>query len=129
MTRRDNNVTSIAPPQPASAVVPVPLHIRALRGDIAEDTCCACNHPTIDHVGGCALAIRRNRPMQTSWPMGVLYGDPHLDVTRAITLVLEDSCGPAVALLFETLGNDERLMLARQLSRVAVSAHLAELAK
>lgn len=107
----------------------IPLHVRALRGELPEDTCCACGHPTIDHVGGCAQAIRANKPMQTSYPLGLLYGDPHRAVTEAITLALEDSCGPAVALLFETLGNDERLMVARQLSRAAVSAHLAEMAK
>lgn len=93
------------------------------------DTCTACGHPTADHFGGCALAIRANKPMQTAWPVGVLYGDPHLEVTRAITVALEESCGPAVALLYEALGNDERLMVARQLSRVASSALLAELAK
>jgi hypothetical protein len=116
---------------------PIPLHpapefhpvVRALRGEVKEDTCTACGHPTIDHVGGCALAMRQNKPMQTSWPIGVLYGDSWPEVTRAITIALEDTCGPAVAVLFEAMGNDERLMLARQLSRVAVSAHLKEMAK
>ncbi len=103
----------------------LPLHVQAVH----EDTCTACGCPTIDHFGGCALALKANKPMQTSYPLGVLYGDPYVEVTRAITVALEDACGPAIALIFETLGNDERLMVARHLSRVAVSAHLAEMAK
>ncbi len=117
------------PPDPREQAVMDPPHVRALRGDVEPDTCAACGHPLIDHVGGCALAIRQNRPMQTTYPMGVLYGDPHQDVTRAISHALETSCGPAMELLVNTLGPEDLLMVARQLSRTAVSAFLAELAK
>jgi hypothetical protein len=110
------------------AVDPSAVDALAYQPSTDEDRCTACGHPTIDHFGGCALAIRQHKPMQTSYPLGLLYGDPHLEVTRAITVALEEACGPAIALMFETLGNDERLMVARQLSRVAVSAHLAEMA-
>lgn len=96
---------------------PDPLVVQALRGDLAPDTCCAC---------GCHISLKS---LQTSYPLGVLYGDPHLAVTRALVQALDEECGPAVQELYEALGNDERLMVARQLSRVAVSAHLAEMAK
>ncbi len=111
------------PPDPREQRVEDPYHVRALRGEADEDTCSACGQPVVDHFGGCALAIRQNRPMQTSWPLGVLYGDPHVAVTRAISHALETSCGPAMQLLFEALGNDEALMLSRQLSRAAVEAY------
>src|SRR5678815_674686 len=54
-----------------------PLVIQALKGEIAPDTCCAC---------GCHIPLR---PLQTSWPLWVLYGDPHLAVTRAMAYALE----------------------------------------
>ena len=94
-----------------------PLHVQALKGELAPDTCCAC---------GCHIPLK---PVQTSWPMGVLYGDPHLDVTRALAYTLEYECGPAVQVFYDSLGADERLMFARQLSRVAVTTYIEELAK
>lgn len=132
VTLQDPREQSVVPKEAAlSALKAAHLELQQAVRDMAhqEDTCAACGHPTIDHFGGCALAIRSHKPMQTSYPMGVLYGDPHRAVTEAITVALEDACGPAVAVLFEALGNDERLMVARQLSRVAVSAHLQEMAK
>lgn len=108
-----SNVTLDPPSDPREQSVLV----RALTGDIAPDTCCAC---------GCHIELR---PLQTSFPMGVLYGDNHLAVTRAISYALEYECGPAVQILMEALGSDERLMVARQLSRTAVSEHLKEMAK
>ena len=107
------------------ARTPEPVFVRALRGEVPEDTCSGCGQPTVDHYGGCAYAIRQNKPMQTTYPLGLLYGDPYLEVTRAVTVALEEACGPAIAVMFETLGNDERLMVARQLSRVAVEAFKA----
>ena len=100
----------VLPPDP-------PLHVQALKGELAPDTCCAC---------GCHIPLK---PLQTSWPMGVLYGDPHLDVTRALAYTLEYECGPAAQVFYDSLGADERLMFARQLSRVAVTTYLEELAK
>jgi hypothetical protein len=101
---------------------PDPPHVRALKGEVAPDTCAACGHPLLDHVGGCALAIRQNKPMQTAWPMGVLYGDPFVEVTRAITYALATDCGPAMAIFFDTFGPDEALSMARALATAAVTA-------
>jgi hypothetical protein len=114
-----------------------PSYVQALKGDLAKDVCVCgvTTHLHLDTSGciwiGCEGAKRRQADSRYTgeWPMGTLFGDNHHRVTTAIRKTLMLDCGPAVSTFISTLGHDELLMLSRQLSRVAVSEHLAELAK
>lgn len=102
---------------------------RALLGSLPEGTC-VCGAPRLLHYSldgqmiGCANAISRQQPESP-----LVWGDPYPAVTRDVLWTLMLDSGPAVRELLNTFTHDERVSLARELARRAVSAYLAEVAK
>ncbi len=110
---------------------------QAVRGHDWTHRCVGCQLSIRAHFDssgdiflGCEHAAKVERDPSLLWPANPLvYNDPHATVTAAIQRAILVECGPAMSTFVQTLTGDDLLLLCRELSSIAVAAHIAEMAE
>ncbi len=127
---RDDSGRVIAPAQPEATPRPAgPWDGNQVR--MRDDICIGCKLPRAQHYSvsnqfvGCSAALKQGKPPKNP----ERWNDPYPAVTCDVLRAMHEECGPALDILLYNLTHDEKMAIACQLARVAVSAYLREIAK